>query len=349
MSKADHIFHFDDEFTLESGRILPGFQLKYTTLGQLNHDRSNVVWVCHALTGNSDVTTWWGDFFSAGSPFDPRDWFIICANTLGGCYGSTGPLSLRPETGSPYYHDFPLVTNRDVVRAFDLLRQHLQLQEIHTLMGGSLGGQQVLEWAILQPQVFRHLIPLACNASHSAWGIACNEAQRMAISADPTWREADARAGSEGLKAARAIAMLSYRTYEGFGASQGERDLEKLDDFRAASYVRYQGQKLAQRFNAFTYWTLSKMMDSHHVGRGRNSAAEALGSIRAHTLVVSIDSDVLFPPVEQRFLAQHIPGATWHSLSSRYGHDGFLVEFEQLKKAVRDFIQYQPQQAVLPT
>lgn len=347
MTKSDHLFHYPGEFELESGGKLPGFQLKYTVLGQLNAQRNNVVWICHALTGNSDVTSWWNDFFTAGSPFPPDRWCIVCANVLGGCYGSTGPLSANPATGSAYFHYFPLITNRDVVRAFDLLRQHLRLEKIHTVLGGSLGGQQALEWAIIQPDVFENLVAVACNAFHSPWGIAFNEAQRLAIEADSTWKENDARAGSEGLKAARAMAMISYRTYEGFRLTQSEKSNDHLDDYRAASYQRYQGEKLAKRFNAFTYWTLTKMMDSHHVGRGRPSTEWALKQIRAKTLVVAVDSDNLFVPAEQDVLARHIPGAVLETISSDFGHDGFLVEFNQLKNVVRKFLQQQPKELAL--
>lgn len=338
MLKTDQIFHFASEFQLETGGILPGFQLKYTTLGHLNKERSNVVWICHALTGSSDFTDWWQGFLSEGTPFDPRDYFIICANTLGGCYGSTGPLSLNPKTGNPYYHSFPEITNRDVVRSFDMLRQHLGISKVHTLLGGSLGGQQVLEWAILQPNVFERLIPIATNALHSPWGIAFNEAQRMAIAADATWKENDARAGIEGMKAARAIGMISFRTYDTFQQTQAEKTADKTDDYRAASYQRYQGQKLTNRFNAFSYWVLSKVMDSHHVGRGRVSAENALKEIKAKTLVVGIDTDILFPFREQEFLANHIPNARLEVLTSLHGHDGFLVEFDQFKKCVRNFL-----------
>lgn len=337
MEKTDHTFHFDQKFELEAGGQLQGFQLRYTTLGKLNPERNNVVWVCHALTGSSDFTTWWGDLFRAGSAFDPHQHFIVCANMLGGCYGATGPLSLDPETGKPYYHTFPSVTNRDVVNALDLLRRHLRIDKIHTLIGGSLGGQQVLEWAIVQPEVFQNIIPMACNAWHSPWGIAFNEAQRMAIEADPTWKENDARAGMEGLKAARAIGMISYRHYETFQQTQPEKEPGKLDDFRAASYQRYQGQKLSNRFNAFTYWQLSKMMDSHHVGRGRKSAEDALRQIKARTLVIGIDTDLLFPVHEQEFLSKNIPGAQLTIIKSNYGHDGFLVECEQINNAIRHF------------
>lgn len=338
MLKSDSIFHFASEFELESGGILPGFQLKYTTLGQLNKERSNVIWICHALTGSSDFTDWWKDLFTEGTPYDPRDYFIICANALGGCYGSTGPLSINPQTGKPFYHAFPPITNRDIVKSFDLLRQHLGISKIHTLLGGSLGGQQVLEWAIQQPDVFDRIIPIATNAFHSPWGIAFNEAQRMAIEADTSWKEEDARAGIEGLKAARAMGMISFRTYDTFLQTQSEKTLDKTDDYRAASYQRYQGQKLANRFNAFTYWVLTKAMDSHHVGRGRTSAEAALKKIKAKTLVIGIDSDLLFPVREQEYLAKYIPGATWDTLSSLHGHDGFLVEFDQFKSTVRKFL-----------
>jgi homoserine O-acetyltransferase len=340
MQKVDHIFHYPGEFALEAGGVLHGFQLKYTTLGRLSSARDNAIWVCHALTGNSDATSWWSGFFSEGSPFDPREYFIICANSLGGCYGSTGPLSIDPESGKPFYHDFPTLTNRDVVGAFDLLREELNLAQVHTVLGGSLGGQQALEWAIQKPDVFQHVIPIACNAVHSPWGIAFNEAQRMAIAADASWKENDPRAGIEGMKAARAMGMISYRAYQTFAETQAEKNSDKLDDFRASSYQRYQGQKLANRFNAFSYWTLSKAMDSHHVGRGRINTENALKQIKAKTLVVGIENDFLFPVAEQQFLVDHIPGARLEVLVSIYGHDGFLAEVEPLKEIIRKLYQH---------
>ena len=337
MEKNDQTFHYQNKFELESGSTLPGFQLKYSTLGKLNADHSNVVWVCHALTGSADFTDWWSGLFNEGRFFDPRQYFIICANVLGGCYGSTGHLSLNPETGKPFFHTFPTLTNRDVVQSFDLLRQSLGIEQVHTLIGGSLGGQQVLEWAVQQPDVFQHIIPIATNAVHSPWGIAFNEAQRMAIEADATWKENDQRAGSDGLKAARAIGMISYRYYDTYGQTQAEKSDEKIDDFRASTYQRYQGQKLANRFNAFTYYSLSKMMDSQNVGRNRGSIAAALKSIKARTLVVGIDSDILFPLSEQKFLTENIPNARLEVMTSLYGHDGFLVEFEQLSSHIKKF------------
>jgi homoserine O-acetyltransferase/O-succinyltransferase len=337
MERTDHTFHYNKPFTLEGGETLPSFQLKYTTAGRINAERNNVIWICHALTGSADFTDWWGGLFTADGPFDPSKHFIICANILGGCYGSTGPLSYHPQTGKPYYHDFPAVTIRDVVNAFDLLRQNLNISTVHTLIGGSLGGQQVLEWAILQPEVFQFIIPIACNASHSPWGIAFNEAQRLAIQADPTWKGNEPRAGLEGLKAARAIGMISYRQYETYQETQSEKNNEVTDDFRASTYQRYQGDKLANRFNTYTYWLLTKLMDSHNVGRKRGSIVAALEAIKAKTLIIGIDSDVLFPLTEQKFLAENIPGAKLEVIKSLFGHDGFLVEFEHIKNIIKNF------------
>jgi homoserine O-acetyltransferase len=337
MEKTDHTFHYPNQFNLESGGSLPAFQLRYTTLGKINKERDNVIWVCHALTGSSDFTDWWTNLFTNDGPFDPSRYFIICANMLGGCYGSTGPLSLNPGTGTPYFHSFPTLTNRDTVAAFDLLRQELNIKKIHTLIGGSLGGQQVIEWAILQPDAFENIIPIACNALFSPWGIAFNEAQRMAIEADQTWKDNDPRAGSAGLKAARAIGMISYRHYNTYQDTQEENNNETTDNFRASTYQRYQGEKLASRFNAYSYWRLSKMMDSHNVGRNRDTIEKALQKIKAKTLVVGIESDILFPIHEQKFLAQHISNSRFEVMTSNHGHDGFLVEFDQLKKIIAHY------------
>lgn len=337
MEIQNHTFHYNQPFELESGEKLPGFQLRYTTLGKINSNRSNVVWVCHALTGSADVTQWWKELFEEEGAFDPEHNLIVCANTLGGCYGSTGPLSVNPETGKPWFHSFPLLTNRDVVKAFDLLREHLQLTDIHTIIGGSLGGQHALEWVIYRPNVFQQAILIACNAVHSPWGIAFNEAQRMAIEADASWKNNDERAGLEGLKAARAIAILSYRQYSSFAKTQEEKNTELIDGFRASSYQRYQGEKLSMRFNAYTYWILSKMMDSHNVGRGRGSVEQALKQIESRTFVIGIDNDLLFPVSEQAFIQRHIRSAELKIISSTHGHDGFLIESDQLKKDINQF------------
>ena len=330
-------FNHEQPFTLESGGVLPRFNLVYATAGTLNAAADNVVCVCHALTGNADPTEWWGGLVGEGKFYNPGEHFIVCANILGSHYGSTGPFSLNPQTNDRYYHDFPFVTIRDMVNAMELLRKHLKINGIHTCIGGSLGGQQALEWAVMQPNLIENLVLMATNAQHSAWGIAFNESQRMAIETDPTWPERRPDAGSNGMKTARAIALLSYRHYDIYTQKQTSPDHNRHDDFPASSYQRYQGEKLAKRFNAFSYWTLSKAMDSHHVGRGRGGAETALRQIRAKTLVLGITTDLLFPVAEQRFLAAHISNATYAEMDSIYGHDGFLIEYEDLNRILRVF------------
>ncbi len=331
-------FDYKYSFPLESGERLPNFRLAYTTRGSLNRDRSNVVWICHALTGNADAGDWWGGMVGAGKYFDPERDYIVCANVLGSCYGSTGPLSPNPSTEKPFYHDFPALTVRDIVGTLDLLRQELGIEKIHTCIGGSLGGEQAIEWAILQPNLIADLVLIATSAVASPWCIAFNESQRMAIEADPSWTERRDDAGLAGMKAARAMAMISYRNYDTYGFTQALDNNEQVDGYKAAGYQRYQGEKLADRFNAFTYWTLSKVMDSHNVGRNRGSILNALAQVKARTLVVGIRSDILFPPSEQQFLARHIPDAAYEEIDSLYGHDGFLIEFRPLTGIIRKWM-----------
>ncbi|OWP64955.1 homoserine O-acetyltransferase [Hymenobacter amundsenii] len=332
-----HQFQLAQPLPLESGAVLPHVQVAYHTSGHLNAARDNVVWVCHALTANADAADWWPGLVGAGCHFDPADWFIVCANVLGSCYGTTAPLTPNSETARPVFRDFPLITIRDMVAVHEALREHLDLPRIHTLIGGSLGGQQAVEWAVQRPNVFGNLVLLATNARHSAWGIAFNEAQRLAIFADATYAADTPAGGAAGLRAARAVALLSYRSAEAYGRTQTEPDEEKLDDFPASSYQRYQGDKLAVRFDAYSYVALTRAMDSHHVGRGRGGVAAALGRIRARTLVVGITSDVLFPVAEQQLLARHIRGAVYAEMDSPFGHDGFLLEAAQITHFLERF------------
>lgn len=325
-------------FQLESGKQLQELNIAYHTYGTLNRKRDNVIWVCHALTANSDVFDWWPGLFGPENLFNPREHFIVCANVLGSPYGTTNPLSIHKATGQPYFLSFPAFTIRDIVGAHQILADHLGIDQISVLIGGSLGGQQALEWSILQPDRIRRLVLIATNAVHSPWGIAFNESQRLAIRTDPTFEANQLRGGEEGLKAARSIALLSYRTYTTYGATQLETDLEKLDDYKAASYQNYQGEKLVNRFNAYSYWYLSKAMDSHHVGRGRGSLEGALSQVRARTLVLGVSSDLLFPIDEQKFLANHIPHAVYEEIDSFYGHDGFLIETEAITQVLKIFL-----------
>lgn len=333
----EHSLQLDFDPELESGEILEKPLLAYQTWGTPNSDGSNVVWVCHALTGNHRVHEWWGGLFGESKCFDPKDWFIVSVNVPGSCYGTSGPLSFRNNT-CRYYRSFPQITVRDMVKMLDYVRLFLGIERISVLIGASLGGQQVLEWAVQQPELFDRIIPIATNVRHSPFGIAFNEAQRLAIQADPTFYNDEFTGGRSGLIAARSIAMLSYRTYEGYEITQSETEEDKTDNFKAASYQQYQGVKLANRFNAYSYWYLSKAMDSHNLARGRKPAGELLAELNIPALVVGIDSDLLFRISEQEYIAKHLPRGKLVTLTSQFGHDGFLVEFEALTQAIHSFL-----------
>lgn len=330
----------NESFQLESGKLLPGLTLAYDTYGKLNEAKDNVVWVCHALTANSDVFDWWPGLVGENCVINPNDHFIICVNIIGSCYGSSGPLTINPEKNQPYYSSFPVVTIRDMINSFILVRKKLGIEKIKLLMGGSMGGYQVLEWCLMEPGIIQNSFVITTSASESAWGIAIHTAQRLAIEADQTWKDNSADAGKHGTKAARAIGMLTYRNYKIFHDKQTDPDISKTDNYKASGYILHQGNKLAERFNAQSYWLLTKSMDSHNIARGRyHSLEEALTKIQQPTLVIGIDSDILCPVAEQKFLAEHIPNSTLHIISSDYGHDGFLVETETISRHLFEWME----------
>jgi len=275
-----------------------------------------------------------------GRLWDPDEYFIVCANILGSHYGTTGPLSAKPG-GGKYYRSFPDITIRDMVNAHILLRKHLQIEKIHTVTGGSIGSFQTLEWGIMEPDVIENLVIIAGSAKVTAWVAGLNESQRMAIRADLSFFDDTDDGGKEGMKAARAMALLSYRNHYAYNKTQPVSDEDSPNDLKAISYQQYQGEKLARRFNAYSYYTLSKAMDSHNPGRGRGGLVKALRQIKARTLIIGIDTDILFPVEEQVFLMQNIPEASLSIISSGYGHDGFLLEFEKLERQIKKFYKEQ--------
>ncbi|MCW3077085.1 MAG: homoserine O-acetyltransferase [Bacteroidetes bacterium] len=331
-------FIYDQTFHLESGDSLPSLEIAYHTFGTLNQNKDNVVWVCHALTANSNVMEWWPGLFGETDLFNPNDYFIICANNLGSCYGTTGPLTENKLTKQKWFSYFPTITIRDMVKAHELLRTHLKIEIINIIIGGSQGAQQVLEWNVLRPGQFKNTIVIATNAKHSPWGIALNESQRLAIKADRTYYSNIENGGEKGLAAARSIALLSYRNYQTYHETQKEKHDEKIGDFNSSSYQRYQGEKLVKRFNAYSYVTLSHAMDSHNLGRAKVSLEKTLTTITANTLVIGISSDILFPPSEQQLIAKHIPKSKFKLIDSFYGHDGFLIETKKLSKIISDYL-----------
>lgn len=329
------VYTYKKKFTLEKGGVLNGIELAYTTQGKLNSDKSNVVWITHALTANANPEEWWPGLVGKGKFYNPEEHFIICANMLGSHYGSTGPLSEHPVKGTSYYRLFPEITIRDIVGSLQLLKEHLGISKINTLIGGSMGGQQAVEWAIQEPEVIDNLILLATNAKHSPWGIAFNESQRLAIQADRTFYGDAPDGGQKGLKAARSIALLSYRTAKAYNETQSHAD--ETEDYPAASYQQYQGEKLVKRFNAYGYWYLSKAMDSHNVGRNRGGVKKALQKVKANTLVIAVAGDILFSPDDSKVLAKGIPGAVYAAIDSLYGHDGFLIETKKIQEEIKKF------------
>ena len=332
--------HIEEPLQLENGKVLSGITIAYDTYGQLNEAKDNVVWICHALTANSDVFDWWQGIVGENCVINPKDHFIVCVNIIGSCYGSSGPLTIDPKINQPYYSSFPLVTIRDMITSFIPVRKKLGIEKIKLLMGGSMGGYQVLEWCLMEPEVIQNSFVITTSAAESAWGIAIHTAQRLAIEADQTWKDNSADAGKNGLKAARGIGMLTYRNYKIFHQKQTDPDFSKIDNYKASTYILHQGNKLSDRFNAQSYWLLTKSMDSHNIARGRfTSLEQALQQIHQPTLVIGIDSDILCPLPEQKLLADHIPNSTLHVISSDYGHDGFLVEVESISRHLFEWME----------
>ena len=324
----ENTFFSKDPFSLECGDVLPGIKITYHC-SEGSPGNRQVVWICHALTANSNPMEWWPALVGPDKFFDPGRQFLVCANVPGSCYGSTGPDAAG----------FPLITIRDMVKAHELLREHLNIHTIDLLIGGSSGGFQALEWSISHPGVVENLCLIACNARVSPWATALNEAQRMALKADPSFGNAhDPEGGKRGLAAARAMALLSYRSYEGYGKTQAELSADALLATRACSYQQHQGEKLTSRFCPYSYYSLTLSLDSHNVGRGRGGVETALSGIRARTLCIGIDSDLLFPLSEIKYVANHIPGAVADVISSDFGHDGFLLEHEQITSSLCRFL-----------
>jgi homoserine O-acetyltransferase len=314
-------YTYDKDFQLENGGVIHGLTIAYHTFGKRS-PRSPVIWVCHALTANSDVADWWPCTVEKGKFLDPGKYFTVCANIIGSHYGTTGPLSIDPLTGEPFYERFPFITMRDIVRAHMLLAEALNIPHVRAVIGSSIGGFQAMEWGIMQPGFMDKLVLIATSARSQPWTIALNESQRMAIEGDAAWGHDDPEAGKGGMRVARSIGLLSYRGSAAYNATQQENENPyKLTGFRAATYQQYQGDKLCRRFDAYSYYRLTQAFDSHNVGRFRGGIEKALGMIRAKTRIVGITSDIILPVGEQIFLYRHIPDAELFLIDSEFGHD----------------------------
>jgi homoserine O-acetyltransferase/O-succinyltransferase len=341
---------------LEYGVTLTQVAVSYETYGELNAKGDNAILICHALTGSAHaagryqreaVPGWWDPMIGPGKPVDTRRYFVVCSNVFGGCYGTTGPTSLNPETGHPYRLDFPRYTIRDMVTVQKRLIDSLGISSLAAVIGGSMGGMQVLEWACMYPELVRSIVPIAIGARHSAWAIGLNAVARRAIMSDPDWQGGDYSFEAQperGLGLARAIAMLSYRSMESLESKFGRQRISDartvLDDsFEIQSYLSYQGVKLVKRFDANTYLYLTSAMDDYDITDGRGRLSEVLRGLTMPALVMGINSDVLYPESEQRELVSHLPKAQYVRINSPHGHDAFLIEFPQVAVRVRRFLE----------
>ncbi len=364
-TRIKQLFTRKEPFILESGQSLGEVQLAYETYGKLNKDGRNAILVCHALTAdahaaglpvldsrileeiplyrskNPDQPGWWNDLIGPGKALDTDRYFIISSNVLGSCYGSTGPASFKPGSRQTYGPDFPEITVRDMVRAQKRLLDSLGVKELFTAVGGSLGGMQVLEWALLYPQMIRSIIPIATSAGHSAWAIGYSHLTRQAIMTDPSWNNGYYRKQPHrGLSLARQIGMVSYRTDISFEQRFGRHKQAgaATAPFKVESYLSYQGKKLVQRFDANSLITLTRAMDNHDVGRGRKGISNALATINARALCIGISSDILYPASEQKQIARAIPHSLYRELISNDGHDSFLIETDRIGRLISDFL-----------
>ncbi len=331
--------YYQENFVTEKGDTFSELEITYHTWGNLNENRDNVIWVCHALTANSDVAEWWPGMVGHGLMLDSSKYFIVCANVLGSCYGSTGPLSINPATGTPWFNEFPEITTRDHIRAHEILRKHLKIKYIYAILGASIGGHQALEYSIMYPDLIKRLVFIASNAKQSPWAIAFNESQRLALEADPTFFNRRFGGGEKGLKAARSIALLSYRNNNAYNHTQAEDTEDKLENYRASSYQAHQGDKLVKRFNPWSYYRLTQISDSFNIGRKRGGVKSALQMIKAQTISLGIKSDLLFPVEEQKLVAKYIKNAWFKEIDSSYGHDGFLIETDIISEIVKEFFE----------
>jgi len=355
-------FICDEEFTFEMGVSIPAFQLRYETYGKLNEDHSNTILICHALSGdhhcagvyslNDRKPGWWNQMIGPGKPIDTNRFFVICSNCLGGCQGSTGPSSLDPRSGQPYRLSFPLPTIRDMVKAQSKLMDHLGIEKIACVIGGSMGGMQALQWAIDFPNRVASIIALATTPRQNAQAIAFNAVGRTAILQDPGWKEGaydEGQGPNVGLSVARMMAHITYLSDEGleekFGRSRKlpkpEQTLEEME-FEVESYLKYQGRTFVNRFDPITYIYFTKSLDLFDLYGELGNLEDAFSSLTARVLVVGFTSDWLFPPEQNRRVAAALlragKNASYAEVDMKFGHDSFLIDSPELSLFIRNFL-----------
>jgi homoserine O-acetyltransferase len=345
MSFADYpspytkIFKSHEPLKLEQGGVLAELQVAYRTWGKLNSEGDNAIVICHGLTGSADADMWWKEMFGHANAFDEETDFIISTNALGSCYGSSSPVTINPETKQPYAASFPLITIRDMIHAQKRVLDFLGVRKVKMVIGGSLGGMQALEWALMFPDDVASVVTISASGRHSAWCIGISEAQRQAIYTDADFKNGYYNLNEQpekGLVAARMMAMLTYRSKQVFEERFARRQQPDAR-YEVESYLQYQGRKLVDRFDANTYITLTKAMDTHDVGRNRGEYESVLRQLVAPTLVISADSDWLYLPDEQEELARLIPNSELAVMHTPNGHDAFLIDVPEVARLVAQF------------
>ncbi|HEX9783783.1 MAG TPA: homoserine O-acetyltransferase [Opitutaceae bacterium] len=349
-----------DPFTFDCGRTISGFTLRYETYGRLNDRRDNAIFICHALSGDHHAagihhlsdrkTGWWNNIIGPGKAVDTTRYFVVCSNCLGGCQGSTGPMSIDPATGRNYGMRFPAVTIRDMVRADKRLLDHLGVTSLHAVIGGSMGGMRVLQYGIEYPDFVKRLLPMASTARENAQAIAFNAIGREAIMQDPGWNRGDYPSGGGphvGLAIARMMAHITYLSDESMDRKFGRRRRAPLSadfdgQFEVESYLQYQGRSFISRFDANTYLYITRALDNFDLAGTHGSLEEAFAPVTARTLSVAFTSDWLFPPEQNRKIALALIRAGKHAsyaeLKTDLGHDSFLLESPALYELVRAFL-----------
>ncbi len=357
-------FVIEDELLLECGRTLGPITLAYETYGELNADKSNCILILHALTGDAHVAGkhrpddpkpgWWDNMVGPGKPFDTSKYFVLCSNIIAGCKGSTGPSSINPATGKPYGLDFPMVTIADMVNAQKRLVDHLGITRLMCVVGGSMGGMQVLQWTVAYPDMVRLAIPIATTARLSAQAIAFDAVGRHAIMTDPDFRDGNYYGGPgpvRGLATARMIGHITYMSdmsmHEKFGRGLQDKtrpDYDFVTEFKVESYLTYRGESFVERFDANSYLYITKAMDYFDLAQPSGDLRKELARAKAAFLVVSFSSDWLFPSYMSKeivsALRRNNKDVCYAEIQSDYGHDAFLLEVDTLGRLVVNFLEY---------
>lgn len=348
------------EMQLECGKTLGPVTLAYETYGELNADKSNAILILHALSGDAHVAGkhtpedrkpgWWDNMVGPGKAFDTDKYFVISSNVIGGCKGSTGPASNNPETGRNYALDFPVITIKDMVQAQKALVDYLEIEKLHCVAGGSMGGMQALQWAVTYPDAVRLVMPIATTARLSPQAIAFDAVGRYAIMTDPNWNGGNYTEGTSpdtGLALARMIGHITYLSDQSMHDKFGRDLVGSLSydfdiDFQVESYLNYQGDSFVKRFDANSYLYITKAMDYFDLTQGKMSLSEALAEVKAKFLVMSFSSDWLFPPYQSEEIVSALKKSKkeviYSEIQSDYGHDAFLLEVDVMSKLISDFL-----------